>query len=293
MSTSIQRIYAATDFSAAADRALDRAVELAQAHGAELILLHALQRGDWLQQLAADPILSDGHERILAAAGALLTEQCARRGLPASSGRVLDQPLHRALAALQGEQPAQLLVMGARGESDWADLLLGSTADRVLQAQALPVLLVRTPAEAGYARIGIATDFSPASAQAAAFALCLSPASIALLLHVDELPFDSVLSFAGVGREAIEDYRGRCTREAMHSLEAFAHALGPAGERLVPALRQGRPAHVLAAFVDEARIDLMVVGASGRSQIERGLLGSISRHAASGLRCDVLVVPEA
>lgn len=59
----------------------------------------------------------------------------------------------------------------------------------------------------------------------------------------------------------------------------------------LPALRSGRPGSVLPALVEEASIELMVLGVSGRAGIERGLLGSVSRHAASDMPCDVLLVP--
>lgn len=291
MSETIDRLWLATDFSAAAGVAGERAAQLAEQHAALLGLLNAAERGGWIEELSAAALPAELTQRVEQARIAALQVEAQRLGCGGAEQRLLDDPLHRALPILQAERPAQLLVMGASGSGGWERLLLGSTADRVLRTHELPVLLVRSAVEGPYRRIGIATDFSPASAAAARFALRLCPDATTLLVHASTLPFEGTLGFAGVGRDTVEHYRSLAAREALHSLEAFAADLGEAGARAVPALREGRPADVLAAIVEEANLDLMVLGVAGRSAIERGLLGSVSNHAAASLPCDVLVVP--
>jgi len=291
MSLSIDRLWLATDFSKAAARAGARAAQLAEQHAALLGLLNARERGGWIEELSGASLPIELLEQIAQARSAALQAEAARLGCGGAEQRLLDAPLHRALPELQAERPAQLMVMGAHGGGGWQHLLLGSTADRVLRLHLLPVLLVRAGVDGPYRRIGIATDFSPASLAAARFALRLCPSASVVVLHASELPFEGTLGFAGVGRDTVEHYRSQAAREALHSLEAFAADLGEAGARAVPALREGRPAEVLEAVVAEAGIDLLVLGVSGRSAIERGLLGSVSSHAAASLPCDVLVVP--
>ena len=288
---SIQRILAASDFSPAAQRAADRAVQLAAAHGAVLRLLHARQRGGWLEELGADELEPQLRQQLDGAIDDALQNERARL---ASSGvevqaELLPDALHRELEGVLARHPAQLLVMGAHGEASWQDLLLGSTADRVLRLHRLPVLLVRTPCAGPYVRIGLASDFSAASEQAARFALDLLPAARPVLVHAHEPEFQASLAFAGVAEPLRESYRSESARRAHAQMAQFADRLGRPDA--LPALRSGRPGSVLPAIVEEASIELMVLGVSGRSGIERGLLGSVSRHAATDLPCDVLLVP--
>lgn len=293
MSRPIRRILAATDFSEVASTALDRAARLAALHGAELLLVHALQRGDWLERLSGEVAGARTRSLFQASLDALESERQRLSGVAGATRiELLEQPLHRALPDLLAAHPAELLVMGARGSGGWQDALLGSTADRVLRQHRLPVLLVRRAAEVDYARVALATDFSQASDAAARFALGLTPAAVHLLLHALEPPFDSTLAFAGVAPEAREEYLAQAAQQAMADLDAFAHRIGGAAVRAVPALREGRPSRVLSSFVRDAEIDLVALGVAGRSRIERGLLGSVSRHAASSLPCDVLLVPQ-
>jgi nucleotide-binding universal stress UspA family protein len=291
MSKAITRILAATDFSPEASLALDRAADLARLHRAELRLVHALERGDWLQELGGAvgpaPALPDLRDAVATA----LARERDRLAIDNCCIEILDQALHRALPALLETLPADLLVMGGRGAGGWADLVLGSTADRVLRLHRLPVLLVRRAATGEYRRVASGTDFSAASEAAARFVIALCPQATRLLVHASEPTFESTLAFAGVSSEVRSDYRSAAARRAMIELEAFAQRLGPAGLSAVAALREGRASRELPAFVSESGVELMAVGVQGRSRIEVGLLGSVSRHLAASLPCDVLLVP--
>lgn len=289
MSTRIRSIIAATDFSDAAGLAVARAAHLAREHGAELLLVHAVELGDWLPA-ATLPAVPDDYRH---AAGAALERTCDELGPGAACRAVLvEGPLHRALPGLLDAQGCDLLVLGARGTSGWTDAVLGSTADRVLRLQRVPVLLVRGAVTQAYARVVIATDLSIASERAAAFALGMVPDATCLLAHADEPLFEGTLAFAGVSDDVIADYRLQSAAGAMRDLQAQVVRLGEAGAKLIPALRQGRASRELPSLVAEENADLVVVGAQGRSRIEVGLLGSTSRHLASSLGCDVLVVPQ-
>lgn len=292
MSEAITRIVAATDFSTEASLALDRAARLARQHQAELRLVHALERGDWLEEFAGSVPPAAPMPDLRSAVASALVRERDRLAIADCRIEILGQPLHRALPALLDAAPADLLVMGSRGAGGWIDRMLGSTADRVLRLHRLPVLLVRLAADGDYRRMASGTDFSTASEAAARFALALCPEARQLLVHASEPTFDNTLAFAGVSSEVRDDYRSAASRRAMIELEAFAQRLGPAGVSTVAALRHGRASRELPAFVSESSVELMTLGLQGRSRIEVGLLGSVSRHLAASLACDVLVVPQ-
>jgi nucleotide-binding universal stress UspA family protein len=296
MSKTMKRIIAATDFSDAATDAVDRAAQLASAHSAELCIVHALGGGEWTERVFLD--LPAGYrDNIRQAAESTLVAECERlrgRGSPAvCESLLIDDLLHRSLPRLLAERPAELLVMGAHGAAHWTDLLLGSTADRVLRLHRLPVLLVRRPVLGEYVRIGVATDFSAASETAARFALRLLPSTTTLAVHISQPEFERSLAFAGLGTDRIEAYKRKRSSRAMSELDGFCQRIALAPGQVVPALREGHPERALAGLIDEAKLDLLVLGVTGRSELEVGLLGSISAHAAASASCDVLLVPVA
>lgn len=293
MSRAIENLLVGTDFSEAAGLALARASLLGREHQLPLHLVHAIADGDWLARMARVSHGQFNEELLRKSAGsrlARLLDQCRGLGLSQVSSEVLDGPLHRHLHELAEDHPGSLFVMGARGEGGVREALLGSTADRVLRTGVLPVLLCRrepTP----WRRVVLATDFSSASSLAAALGLALAPAASHFLLHACELEFDRGLAFANAGKESREAYHREAWEQANRQLAAFASALGPAAASVTRAPREGSPSRVLAGFVQEAQVDLVVLGSRPRARWEANLLGSTALFATNQLPCDVLLVP--
>ncbi len=292
----ISHIVALTDFSEAAALAATRAAGLARLHGASLTLAHAIAAPGPDVGLGGTAALGVGVGKVVDAVSALLerdAQMLRERHAIGVDTVVLEGAVHQRLPALLDAREANLVVIGAHGEGKPRSALLGSVADRLLRTVDRPVLLVRREATSdSYKRVALATDFSESSERAALFGLRLAPAAEHVLLHADEPMFATTLAYAGASGEAIGEYRRASSIEAMRNLEAFAQRLQQQSNTpTVPALREGRPWQALSDLVDEAGIDLAVVGQRGRSRMEAFLLGSTSRYAATALGCDALVVP--
>jgi nucleotide-binding universal stress UspA family protein len=288
------RIIVATDFSPASERAVERAVNLASEHGGPLRLLHSTGEGDWLARWVdrSHGVFSQElWHRTAASRLAGLRERIAAAGVDAVEADCCSEPLGACLAhQIENDAPA-LLVMGSSGAGGMRRTLLGSTADRILRAGVMPVLLVRNPVRGAYERVLLATDFSESSRQAARLGLALAPTAGQFLLHASELPPDRDLAFAHLSPGALASFRERAQLESARALEDFAAGLGVAARPVTRASREGPPSQVLEDFVDEAGIDLVVLGARPRARWEANLLGSTALFAVNGLRCDVLLVP--
>ena len=92
MSWNIGPVYAGTDFSEEAARALGRAALLAREHGQELHLLHALEEGDWLSRAVRYAHGQFNLELLRKAAGsrlARLREQLLADGVPSVEYEIL------------------------------------------------------------------------------------------------------------------------------------------------------------------------------------------------------------
>jgi nucleotide-binding universal stress UspA family protein len=97
---------------------------------------------------------------------------------------------------------ADLVILGARGESFLRHTLLGSTAARLLRKSSRhPVLVVKQPPHEAYRSVLIAVDFSPVSLQAIRMAKQVAPGADLVLLHAFELPYEGKLTFAGVDEQ--------------------------------------------------------------------------------------------
>jgi nucleotide-binding universal stress UspA family protein len=207
-------------------------------------------------------------------------------GLLAIDTRVVVGNVVSTLLAQADELDAGLIVLGARGGGFLRQLVLGTTAERILRKTARPVLVVRQAPVADYRRVVVAVDFSAASATALRLALALAPNAELVLVHAYEVPFESKLRFAGVDEPMIERYRERAEDEATKGLEAFITEVGlpPGRARLV--VEQGDPTRVI---LDQQGCDLVVVGQRGKGALEELLLGSVTKHVLAETNIDVLV----
>lgn len=296
MNTHPSSIIAATDLSQPASYAVRRAALLVTELGARLRLLHSTDEGDWLERWAVGSHAPISRELWRESTVAALAQACdglsAKYKMPVDA-EVVDEPLVTALDRLAQGSELAMVVIGAHGRRGVRESLLGSTADRLLRAGRLPVLLVRNEPRARYARVALGTDFSDASRLAAMLGMALTPGADHYLLHAYRLPLDRDLAFASRSAETLELYRSEVQSEAARDLASFAHALGPAGRGITRAPREGATAEVLRGFVEEMGIDLLVLGARPRARWEANLLGSTALFAVTGLPCDVLLVPHA
>lgn len=143
-----REILVPTDFSEPARVALDHALELAEAFGASLTILHAYHL---VIPMSVPPtgggfrmpgrVARELRQRAQSAVDALM-EAHARPGRTLRA-RALESPPAQAILAEVERIPADLVIMGTHGRTGIAHLLLGSVARRIVQMAPCPVLTLR------------------------------------------------------------------------------------------------------------------------------------------------------
>lgn len=290
--TMLNNVVAATDFSDSARHAVRRAAQLAAQMDATLTLLHVVNRPflGAVQDLFGSPARAE--EALTADATRMLNEQAAevlaRTGpaaMPPPHLKVVLGSVHDELLA--SGSSATLLVLGAHGESPMRDLLLGSTAERLLRYATCPVLTVRRDPTGAYRRVLVPADFSPASAMALDLLERFAPGASTTIVHAFDVPFEGQLRVAGVSEDAIQAHRDRTHREALAKL-ATLEQVG-SGPRLPSIVERRHPVQLILEAEKSRDADLIVIGRQGRSMVADTLLGSVARRVLADAQCDVLV----
>ncbi len=289
----LQRILAATDLSAPARRAAERAALLCKETSAGLDLLHVANLAplERLRQfMAATPDAL--RQRVLDAAQHKLQELVdllqTRFGVAARTHLatgVLTTEVAQQVRSLQ----ADLLVCGARGESVVRHLLMGTTALRVLSSTPCPVLVVKQAPHEPYRRVLVPVDFSAASLPAIALARRIAPGAELVLLHAFEVPFEGHLRYASVDEDTISHYRVVARQEATEKLQALCQAAALAPEDCHTIVQYGDAAVRIIDQEQELDCDLIVMGKHGESALENLLLGSVTKHVLAESQSDILV----
>jgi nucleotide-binding universal stress UspA family protein len=143
----IRRILHPSDFSRASRMAFTKAVEMAHANRAELLLVHVLA--------PAVPMVGDGYlspqiyEEIETSARAHAQKQLDALAATAKKAGVRAKTLllggvaHEQITRAARSKRADLIVIGTHGRTGLAKLFLGSVAGRVVSTASCPVLTVR------------------------------------------------------------------------------------------------------------------------------------------------------
>lgn len=290
-----QRIVVATDFSAEATLAVERAAQLAQEWHCPLNLLHVFNPFTWEHagHLLPDILLRrDPAAQSEISLTQLHNEFAGRVGLNEVSISLKTGRASAVIAEHAGSVAAGLIVIGIRGEGIVHELALGGTAVKVLRRSPCPVLAVRRKHDLPYRRIVIATDFSATATRALRTALAMFPTADHVAIHASQAPHEGRMRLAGATNEAIERYRADELASAQRQMDAYlAHADYQAANEIFCVVRQGHPASVLFDELHRTPCDLLVIGRHGQSVLDEQILGSVTLNLLHHASCDVLLVP--
>lgn len=287
-------ILVGTDFSDTAAAAADWAVELARQQGARVELVHAVTIPPSAPgfippgpQLAA-AIEQAAVERLAEAAAAL-----GERGIAVETFLGLGTPAQVILERAEATA-AEMIAVGSRGLSGLRHVVLGSTAQRVVQGAPCPVLAVH-PGDLGRHRpirsILVPTDFSHDAEVAIHTALrLLAPLgrdARLTLIHAFNLPVE----YTAYGPIPTSVHYLRDTGlDAERRLQEAVDGLGREGLTVDWVAHEGDPAGVIAAEAEARGVDLIAMGTHGRSGLRHLLLGSTAERVVQHATCPVLTI---
>ena len=273
----IHTVLALTDFSIQAEQALDRAALLAVTHQARLRILYASD---------TPPLqLADPYARL---------EQRARQLARRHSVQVT-------AVSGSGQRMAD-----AMAEIDRADLLVvhhhmhrgpfwrRSTLSRLLQRSPCPVLVVRQPAQAAYAQVLVAVDFSATSRPQVRYASSFAPGAALDVFHAIDTGTEAWMRRVQADASTVQAYRREVLQYAQERLYRLSNVFDARRNRVGTLIGRGDLARQLTVQQESADADLVVLGQEHRSWLMELLRGSVARRLLAGcLQSDLLVVPHA
>lgn len=153
----IRTILVPIDFSASSMDVTHQAASLAARLGARLVVLHVVElpagvspdtrvRPEGVDRTASDYLCQDAHQRL-----APFADAAREHGIEAEARARLG-PVVTTILRASHELAADLIVIGTRGRTGLARLVMGSVAEGVARHSHVPVLLVRREAHPDCAR---------------------------------------------------------------------------------------------------------------------------------------------
>jgi nucleotide-binding universal stress UspA family protein len=174
------------------------------------------------------------------------------------------------LDAISGiEADARVIMIGKRGEAaDFAKGHLGSNLERIIRASHKPVF-VAARAFKPISRVLVAYD-GGVSAMKAVDHIARSPLFAGLAVHVATV--------------------GSATPEVKKGLDNAKALLQGAGLEVETAILPGQPETALGKLIEDAQIDLLVMGAYGHSRIRSLIIGSTTTAMIQSCKVPVVLM---
>jgi len=294
-----QRILVAADFSPASQAALNQAVWVARASGAEIMLVHVLpdlRKTMYSASIEAklDLLYGEGarfHHEVLGDTEQHMRTMIEEAGDPdveIRSKTLLGEPSVEICRAVQ-QAEYDLVIAGTRGLAGWKTFFVGSTARRLIRKCPASVWVVK-PEDVGKPKaILAATDFSDVSRRAvlAALAIAENAAASFHLLHViDSMDVpENIVAAIPEG----SSLRREINEAVQRRFEKFVSSLD-SRLKIQRHFSWGTPWKEVNRLASELNVDLIAIGTVGRSGIPGLFLGNSAEKMLRGCDCSILTV---
>ncbi len=276
-----KRIMLATDLSGRSDRAMDRALQLASAWGAEIVAVHALRtKANPWPNYAGLPSWRQPPD--IAAMVQAEIRQDLGDSVPVRV-HIEEGPAVKVILDTIEREGCDFVVIGAGRDRTWGGI--GATTSELFRTSPTSVLVVKQRPRGQYARVLVGTDFTEEAQRGLEIATELFPAASFTLMHAFEMPYKSMLLDNKLSRDFSE-----MERETINTFLAGAKLLPAVRERVATLIEHGPPATMLHRFAAEHRIDLTVIGAYERGRLFHSIIGGEGPRILEAVPSDILVV---
>jgi nucleotide-binding universal stress UspA family protein len=279
-----------TDGSDGSASAFDHVLDLAIHHDAKIHVLDVAETtGNSIIQSrdGVDTLEEDGNRIVREAA-----DRARQRGVDVTTAVLQGEP-YRAIIDYAERHGLDLVVLPTHGRRGLERFLLGSTSERVVRRAGIPALTIRPDDDVSvthpYRDIFVPTDGSDCANQALAIGVDIADVEDAALHLL------SAVAITTLGVDVRPDIQMELLKEIAQEVldEAATFAANAGVESASKSVEYGPSIHqVIVTYIEEHDIDLVVVGAHGRTGFDRYVLGSVTDYLGRTSPIPVLTVRE-
>ncbi len=304
----IQNILVPIDFSESSIRAIETAKGLARRFGAivHLVNIHeSYYPGTFLEAnapFAGAPLTYLENTR--EAAERRLIDLAGKHRITGTCEVEVGGPAFDGICRIARKINADLIVTSTHGRSGLQRVLLGSTAERVVQHSPCPVLVMRERKKAhhgrlksskpGLGRVGtivVPVDFSHASLNGLKYAIQFASKMKAKILVLTVIHFGYAYTADGFAMYDLSTLEEAARAAAEREMQLFIRRVKFGSVKYETAIEIGPPMHQICAFAGERKVNLIITPTHGYTGFRHVLIGSTAEQVVRRATCPVLVIP--
>ncbi len=271
----LEKLLVASDRSLFSEGAIKAAITFAKHCSSKLYIMTVVETNPEYETAGAELLQKEKEEAVqyLASLKAKALEEIPF--FPCETIFRLGDSASRLIVEEAEQKNVDMIVVGRRGRSGLEKVLLGSAAAKVIGHAPCKVLVVPKAARIAFKNILVATDGSEHARTAAAEAIEIVKRCGSRLIAVS------------VARSEDEKEKARANAG---DVALAAQKAGSYAETMAPV---GKPDEIIAATAKDRGVDLIVMGAYGKTGIKRLLMGSTTEKVIGLASCAVLVAKTA
>lgn len=286
----IDKVLTATDFSRGARAAAKVAKIAADIYGAKLVAAHILQHMDETISLLVedvDEVQRQAEREAEENIGSLLTDlqisQDRSRSVVAKGSPVAG------LIRVALQDHADLVVAGMMGSTrDVRSGTLGGVVEQLIMAGLFDLLLVREDRATKFQQIAVGTDFSEYADLALERGIDITQRVDATELHIIHA-YDWPQGYSKLGLSP-EETDAKCRESAQRNYDKLIERIpAPEGLTYHPVFVRGRPDEAVRDACLHNHVDLLIIGAAGRTAAAVALIGNVALKIARQSPCSVWI----
>ena len=304
----IRNILVPIDFSETSIRAIETAKRLARRFGATVHLAN-IPESYYPGAFLESGIPSSGApltylENTRESAERHLVDLAGKHKITGACVVEVDGPAFEGICRIARKVKADLIVTSTHGRSGLQRVLLGSTAERLVQHSPCPVLVTREgkkghhellkPSKPGLSRVNtivVPVDFSHASLEGLKYAVQFARMVKARILVLTVIHFGYAYTADGYAMYDLSPLRDAARAAAEREMKLFIRRVRFGSVKFETAIEIGPPVHQICAFAGEKKVDLIITPTHGYSGFKHVLIGSTAEQVVRRATCPVLVVP--
>jgi len=200
------------------------------------------------------------------------------------------------LCRIAAEIPADLIITSTHGRTGLKRLLLGSTAERLVQYSPCPVFVDRRPKSIGNTerdikKILVPVDFSDCSLAGLNYAVRFAKKIGARIIVVNVVDLGPVMMTTGCGHYDSPTYIEAARRRCGDQMQSFLKRVSFNGVSVNTSAVAGFCPTSIYQSAARKGADLIIMSTHGRTGLRHVLVGSVAERTVRYAKCSVLVVP--
>lgn len=278
----LENILLAQDFSKSSKNVLETAIELAKVFQSKIIPIHVFP----------DDIMNEKVESLLKETAMTKLEETTEK--IKNGGVDVGKPILEFGSPSDGIVRAAVrvnanLILTGSGEHHKGDRFqLGITTERIIQKSEKPVLVVKEGLPLNVQHILCPVDFSEASKRALKNAITMAHRFRAELTILGVCELQGLTWFTSE-KDREEENDTRCNQHKV-KFDEFLKGFNLSGLNWTKETPKGNPAEEILSTISRKMVDLLVMGTTGRSGLNRLIMGSITEKVVREVPCSFLTL---